>query len=223
MKDTAEARKYNVIITDDQPLFREGLSKLVSSWSKAGMVGEAEGGEQLLALLSHSDWDIVILDVDMPGMNGVETLRKLRTLYPQKKVIILTQIEDETTLKELIRLGISGFILKNIRFVELTKALDMVSEGSEYFTSSVTRILYKFLISQEEVNKKVIELNDREIEILKCTCLQMSVEETAEKLFLSVSSVKKYKMSLLEKTESKNTVGLVCFALKHGIVKLEEL
>lgn len=223
MKDTAEALKYNVIITDDQPLFREGLSKLVSSWSKAGKVGEAEGGEHLLEMLSHSNWDIVILDVDMPGVNGVETLRRVRSLYPQKKVIILTQIEDETTLKELIRLGISGFILKNIRFVELSKALDMVAEGSEYFTSSVTRILYKFLISQEEANKKIIELNDREIEILKCTCYQMSVEETAEKLFLSVSSVKKYKMSLLEKTESKNTVGLVRFALKHGVVKLEEL
>lgn len=223
MKNTAELTKFNVIITDDQPLFREGLSKLVSSWSRAGNVGEAEGGVNLLEQLGQSKWDIVILDVDMPGMNGVETLRNIRVLYPEQKVIILTQIEDETSLKELIRLGISGFILKNIRFVELSKALDMVAEGSEYFTSSVTRILYKFLINQEETTKKVIELNDREIEILKCTCSQMSVEETAEKLFLSVSSVKKYKMSLLEKTESKNTVGLLRFALKYGIVKLEEL
>jgi DNA-binding CsgD family transcriptional regulator len=99
----------------------------------------------------------------------------------------------------------------------------MVAEGSEYFTSSITRILYKFLVTQEESTKRVIELNDREIEILKCTCFQMSVEETAEKLYLSISSVKKYKMSLLEKTESKNTVGLVRFALKHGIVKLEDI
>lgn len=223
MKDIAEVKKCNIIITDDQPLFREGLSRLVSSWSKAGNVSEAEGGEALLEILKTSDWDIVILDVDMPGMNGVETLRNIRTLFPDQKVIILTQIEDESTLKELIRLGISGFILKNIRFVELCKALDMVAEGSEYFTSSITRILYKFLVTQEESTKRVIELNDREIEILKCTCLQMSVEETAEKLFLSISSVKKYKMSLLEKTESKNTVGLVRFALKHGIVKLEDI
>jgi DNA-binding NarL/FixJ family response regulator len=223
MKDIAEVKKCNIIITDDQPLFREGLSRLVSSWSKAGNVGEAEGGEALLEILKTSDWDIVILDVDMPGMNGVETLRNIRTLFPDQKVIILTQIEDESTLKELIRLGISGFILKNIRFAELCKALDMVAEGSEYFTSSITRILYKFLVTQEESTKRVIELNDREIEILKCTCLQMSVEETAEKLYLSISSVKKYKMSLLEKTESKNTVGLVRFALKHGIVKLEDI
>jgi DNA-binding NarL/FixJ family response regulator len=223
MKDTAEVKKCNIIITDDQPLFREGLSKLVSSWSKAGNVGEAEGGEALLDILKTSNWDIVILDVDMPGMDGVETLRQIRKLFPEQKVIILTQIEDEASLKELIRLGISGFILKNIRFVELCKALDMVAEGSEYFTSSITRILYKFLVTQEEATKKVIELNAREIEVLKCTCLQMSAEETAEKLFLSVSSVKKYKMSLLEKTESKNTVGLLRFALKHGIVKLEEI
>ena len=223
MKDIAEVKKCNIIITDDQPLFREGLSRLVSSWSKAGNVGEAEGGEALMEILKTSDWDIVILDVDMPGMNGVETLRNIRTLFPDQKVIILTQIEDESTLKELIRLGISGFILKNIRFAELCKALDMVAEGSEYFTSSITRILYKFLVTQEESTKRVIELNDREIEILKCTCLQMSVEETAEKLYLSISSVKKYKMSLLEKTESKNTVGLVRFALKHGIVKLEDI
>lgn len=223
MKDTAELKKYNIIITDDQPLFRDGLSKLVSSWSKAGNVGEAEGGEVLLDKLKTSNWDIVILDVDMPGMNGVETLRHIRNFHPEQKVIILTQIEDETSLKELIRIGISGFILKNIRFTELCKALDMVAEGSEYFTSSITRILYKFLVTQEEANKNVIDLNAREIEVLKCTCLQMSAEETAERLFLSVSSVKKYKMSLLEKTESKNTVGLLRFALKHGIVKLEDI
>lgn len=223
MKNMVDVKKYNVIITDDQPLFREGLSKLVASWPQVGKVGEAEGGDELLELLKNSDWDIVILDVDMPRMNGVETLQNIRALYPKQKVIILTQIEDESTLKELIRLGISGFILKNIRFVELSKALDLVADGLEYFTSSITRILYKFLSNQEEVNQKVIELNDRELEILKCTCLQMSVEETAEKLYLSISSVKKYKMSLLEKTESKNTVGLVSFALKNGIVKLEEL
>ena len=75
MKNTAELTKFNVIITDDQPLFREGLSKLVSSWSRAGNVGEAEGGVNLLEQLGQSKWDIVILDVDMPGMNGVETLR----------------------------------------------------------------------------------------------------------------------------------------------------
>lgn len=223
MKEAAEVKKYNVIITDDQPLFREGLSRLVSSWSKAGKIGEAEGGEALLEILKSSDWDIVILDIEMPKMNGIETLRKIRDLYPEQKVIVLTQIEDETYLKELIRIGISGFILKNIRFVELCKALEMVAEGSEYFTSSITKILYRFLVSQEHADKKAIELNDREIEILKCTCLQLSVEETAQKLFLSVSSVKKYKMRLLEKTESKNTVGLLRFALKNGIVKLEDI
>lgn len=223
MSETAEAIKLSVVITDDQPLFREGLSKLVSSWPQAGKVAEAQGGEELLALLKVAKWDIVILDVDMPEMNGVETLKIVRKHYPDQKVIILTQIEDEVSLKELIRLGISGFILKNIRFSELSKALDMVAEGSGYFTSSITRILYKFLLNQEESTKKVIELNDREIEILKCTCLQLSVEETAEKLFLSVSSVKKYKMSLLDKTESRNTVGLVSFALKQGIVSLADL
>lgn len=223
MGEAAKVTKLNIVITDDQPLFREGLSKLISSWPKAGKVAEAQGGYALLELLKASLWDIVILDIDMPEINGVETLRIIRELYPEQKVIILTQIEDENSLKELIRLGISGFILKNIRFSELSKALNMVAEGSEYFTSSITRILYKFLLNQEESTQKLIELNDREIEVLRCTCMQLSVEETAEKLFLSVSSVKKYKMSLLDKTESKNTVGLVRFALKQGIVKLADI
>jgi DNA-binding NarL/FixJ family response regulator len=223
MSEIANVTKLNIVITDDQPLFCEGLSKLVSSWPQSGKVTEAHGGHALLELLKVSRWDIVILDVDMPEMNGVETLKVIRELYPDQKVLILTQIEDEVTLKELIRLGISGFILKNIRFSELSKALDMIAEGSEYFTSLITSILYKLLLNQEEATKKIIELNDREIEILKCTCMQLSVEETAEKLFLSVSSVKKYKMSLLDKTGSKNTVGLVRFALKQGIVKLADI
>ncbi len=223
MGEIANVTKLNIVITDDQPIFCEGLSKLVSSWPRAGKVTEALGGCALLELLKVSQWDIVILDVDMPEMNGVETLKVIRELYPDQKVLILTQIEDEVTLKELIRLGVSGFILKNIRFSELSKALDMIAEGSEYFTASITSVFYRLLLNQEEATKKIIELNDREIEILKCTCMQLSVEETAEKLFLSVSSVKKYKMSLLDKTGSKNTVGLVRFALKQGIVKLADI
>lgn len=222
--DTAvELEKYSVMVVDDQPLFREGLTKLIQSWPRAGKISEVEGGLELLQRLETSNWDVILLDVDMPGMNGVETLRRMRQLYPDQKVIILTQIEVESSLKELISLGISGFILKNIRFAELTKALDMVADGSEYFTSAVTRILYNVISVQEEVQKKTIDLSDREIEVLKCACMQMSVEETAAKLFLSASSVKKYKMSLLEKTGSKNTVGLFHFALKQGIVSLDDL
>jgi len=223
MEAAIELEKYNVLVVDDQPLFREGLTSLIKGWPRAGKISEVEGGLELLQILENSAWDIVLLDLLMPNMDGVETLRQMRKLYPDQKVVILTQIEDETALKELIGLGISGFILKNIRFAELTKALDMVADGAEYFTSAITRILYKSISVQEEVQKKIIHLNDREIEVLKCACMQMSVEATAAKLFLSSSSVKKYKMSLLEKTGSKNAVGLFHFALKQGIVTLDDL
>jgi len=223
MEAAIELEKYNVLVVDDQPLFREGLTSLIKSWPRAGKISEVEGGLELLQILENSAWDIVLVDLLMPNMDGVETLRQMRQLYPDQKVLILTQIEDENALKELIGIGISGFILKNIRFAELTKALDMVADGSEYFTSAITRILYKSISVQEEVQKKIIHLNDREIEVLKCTCMQMSVEETAAKLLLSSSSVKKYKMSLLEKTGSKNAVGLFHFALKQGIVTLDDL
>ncbi len=223
METAIELEKHSVLVVDDQPLFREGLTRLIQSWPRAGKILEVEGGLELLRILEASVWDIILLDLVMPGMDGLETLRQMRQLYPDQKVVVLTQIEDETSLKELISLGISGFILKNIRFAELTKALDMVADGSDYFTSAVTRILYNAISVQEEVQKKIIDLNDREIEVLKCACMQMSVEETAAKLFLSASSVKKYKMSLLEKTGSKNSVGLFRFALKQGIVSLDDL
>jgi DNA-binding NarL/FixJ family response regulator len=223
MDSLSEKTVFSIVVVDDQPLFREGLTKLIQSWPRAGKISEVGGGAELLSLLKTNSWDIILLDVDMPGMDGIETLRQLRKFNPEQKVIILTQIEVESSLKELIGLGISGFLLKNIRFAELSKALDMVADGSEYFTSAVTRILYDFLTAQEAVQKKTIELNDREIAVLKCACMQMSVEETAAKLFLSASSVKKYKMSLLEKTGSKNTVGLFRFALEQGIVSLSDL
>jgi len=219
----SEKTVFSIVVVDDQPLFREGLTKLIQSWPRAGKISEVGGGAELLSLLKTNSWDIILLDVDMPGMDGIETLRQLRKFNPEQKVIILTQIEVESSLKELIGLGISGFLLKNIRFAELSKALDMVADGSEYFTSAVTRILYNFLTAQEVVQKKTIELSDREIAVLKCACMQMSVEETAAKLFLSASSVTKYKMSLLEKTGSKNTVGLFRFALEQGIVSLNDL
>lgn len=223
MDSLSEKTVFSIVVVDDQPLFREGLTKLIQSWPRAGEISEVGGGAELLSLLKTNSWDIILLDVDMPGMDGMETLRQLRKFNSEQKVIILTQIEVESSLKELIGLGISGFLLKNIRFAELSKALDMVADGSEYFTSAVTRILYNFLTAQEVVQKKTIELSDREIAVLKCACMQMSVEETAAKLFLSASSVKKYKMSLLEKTGSKNTVGLFRFALEQGIVSLSDL
>jgi DNA-binding NarL/FixJ family response regulator len=223
MDSLSEKTVFSIVVVDDQPLFREGLTKLIQSWPRAGKISEVGGGAELLSLLKTNSWDIILLDVDMPGMDGLETLRQLRKFNSEQKVIILTQIEVESSLKELIGLGISGFLLKNIRFAELSKALDMVADGSEYFTSAVTRILYNFLTAQEVVQKKTIELSDREIAVLKCACMQMSVEETAAKLFLSASSVKKYKMSLLEKTGSKNTVGLFRFALEQGIVSLSDL
>jgi DNA-binding NarL/FixJ family response regulator len=223
MDKVSEKKEFSVVVVDDQSLFREGLTKLIHNWPRAGKISEAEGGLELLQILESSAWDIILLDLLMPSMDGLETLRQIRQLYPEQKVMILTQIEDETVLKEIIGLGISGFILKNIHFAELTKALDMVADGFEYFTSDITRILYKSISVRGEVQKKTIHLNDREIEVLKCSCMQMSVEETAAKLFLSASSVKKYKMSLLEKTGSKNSVGLFRFALEQGIVSLNDL
>jgi DNA-binding NarL/FixJ family response regulator len=214
-----------ILVTDDQHLFRDGLIRLIRHWNAEAVIEEATNGADAIACLARSPFDLLILDYQMPGMSGIATLQEIRNSGNEIPVLVLSQFESEAMVKSFVRLGISGLLNKSIRYEVLVKALNALIRGGEYFPSDLSKWLVKTQWGRDELldENQAIELSEREEEILKAVCAQLSAEETAEQLGLSLSSVKKYRSSLLDKTGSKNTLGLMVFALRSGRIQLDEL
>jgi DNA-binding NarL/FixJ family response regulator len=212
--------KTRVIIVEDHAIFREGLKRVIESMSGVELVGEAENGVQFLELMKKKKTDIVLMDIKMPGMDGIEATEKALMIYPKLHIIILTMFGEEEYLYSLIQKGISGFMLKTARIIEIERAIQMVAEGKQYFSPEINGLLVKKL---RQVNSNEIEsLSQRENEVLTLICKGYSTMQIADKLCASKRTVEGYKARLLEKTGQPTTLNLVIFALRNKLVALEE-
>ena len=214
-------QKPNIIIVDDHLIFRQGLKSIISIENIANVIGEASNGLELLKLLSELKPDLVLMDIDMPHMNGLDATEKALELMPELKIIAFSMFSDEEYYYKMIDRGVKGFILKTSGIKELENAIQNVMSGDSYFSNELLRkIINNFGHSTN--NKPVLQdnLTEREIEILQQICLGLSTDEIAEKLFISPKTVKSHKSNLLEKTVCKNTPALILFAIKNKIVEL---
>ena len=214
-------KKPNIIIVDDHLIFRQGLKSIISIENIANVIGEASNGLELLKLLSELKPDLVLMDIDMPHMNGLDATEKAMELMPELKIIAFSMFSDEEYYYKMIDRGVKGFILKTSGIKELENAIQNVMSGDSYFSNELLRkIINNFGHSTN--NKPVLQdnLTEREIEILQQICLGLSTDEIAEKLFISPKTVKSHKSNLLEKTVCKNTPALILFAIKNKIVEL---
>lgn len=216
--------KINIIITDDHTLFRKGMVALVSDFGFAGEIKEAGNGAELLALLAGANPlpDVILLDLKMPVMDGVEAHGKIKQLYPDVKVIILTMEDDEQYILHLISEGVNGYLLKNAEPDEVETAIVKVIEKGMYFPENITDIVMKNLAKKE---KSEVVFNpgftEREQEVLVLICKQYTAAEIADELKVSVRTAEGYRQKLLEKSGTKNTVGLIINALKFNWVTLK--
>jgi DNA-binding NarL/FixJ family response regulator len=215
----------NIAIADDQKLFRKGMISLVSSFENMKIVFEASNGQELLDLLeiSKEKPTIILLDLSMPELNGLETLKILKEKYISIKVIILTSHEVERFILATIQAGANGYLAKNAEPEEVELAIREVFKNDFYFTLPMLEVMRKGLVKKNQSNSLIIEnvLTDREKQILKLICKQLSSQEIANQLFLSNRTVEGHRNNLLLKTESRNTAGLVLYALKHQILDLD--
>ena len=179
--------KLNIIIADDHYIFRKGLKRLISRIHFAGLIEEASNGKEVIELLSFSTYHLVLLDIEMPVLNGIETLEIIRNKYPAVKVMMLSSFSDEGQIEELYKRKIDGYLLKNVDFSELKRALENVMEGKEYFCQEVANKLFNTLLPKEEESPD--QLTEREKEILLMLCDQCSSHEIDEKLNLSTRTV----------------------------------
>lgn len=210
-----------ILIVDDHLIFRQGLKSLITSENIAIVVGEASNGKEFLELLSHIKPDLVLMDIDMPHMNGMEATQKALEIIPDLKIIAFTMFGDEEYYYKMIDLGVKGFILKSSGINELEKAIREVMLGESYFSNEVLRKIISNLGRKN--NNKTNEntsLTTRELEVLQQICLGLNNEEIAKKLFISPKTIKSHRSNLLEKTGCKNTPALILLAIKNKWVEL---
>jgi len=213
--------KPAIIIVDDHVIFRQGLKSLLATEMIATVIGEASNGKEYLELLSKMKPDLVLMDIDMPHMNGMEATEKSLAIYPDLKIIAFTMFGDEDYYYKMIDLGVKGFLLKSSGISELEKAISEVLEGESYFSNEILRKIINKLSHKDAVKKvENIGLTVREMDVLEQICLGLNNDEIADRLFISPKTVKSHRSNLLVKTNCSNSTRLILYALKNKIVKI---
>jgi len=219
------AGKPKIIIVDDHSLFRDGIKLLIEMEGIGEVIAEAENGLAFINLLERHNPDLVLMYIEMPVMNGLETTVEVLKKRPDLKIIALTMSDSKNTYSAMIRAGVMGFILKNAGKQELEDAIKTVISGETYFSSQLLRNIIKDFWDEHSVplqsKKPDIILTDREAEVLQGFCDGLTASEIAEKLFRSVKTIEAHRSTLLQKTGTKNTINLVLFAIKNKLVELK--
>lgn len=213
--------KPSIIIVDDHLIFRQGLKAMITGENIATISGEASNGVEFLKLLAVNKPDLVLMDIDMPQMNGMIATQKAIEMIPDLKIIALTMFGDEEYYYRMIELGVKGFILKSAGIAELERAISDVLKGKSYFSNELLqRIIQNFSKNSTQRIESNKNLSDREIEVLSYICKGLTTDEIAEILHLSPKTIKSHRANLLEKTACKNTPTLILYALKNKIIKI---
>jgi two-component system, NarL family, response regulator NreC len=207
-----------ILIADDHGLMRAGLRAMLEDEPAMEVVGEASNGEEALHLAGQLKPDIVLLDIGMPGGDGIEATRRLKVMAPQVQVLILTVYEEESLLREAIRAGASGYVIKRAVEQDLIAAITAVSRGDMYIHPGVTRLLVKDLSSPAGPEKNAVEpLTARELEVMDHIVRGYTNRQIAETLSISIRTVEGHRASIFGKLGVKNRVELIEYAEKHGL------
>jgi DNA-binding NarL/FixJ family response regulator len=207
-----------IIIADDHNMFLEGLISLLRNVPDIVVVAKASNGKELIELLDENPADIVVLDISMPEMDGVEVTKIIRKKYPHLKILILSTHSNSQIIAKLIRLGANGYLLKNAEKDELLYAIKKINSDENYFSQEVTAIYKEFESNLKNNLSSTTELSNREKEILILIAKQLTAAEIAEKTFISLNTVNTHKRNLLSKLNVKNTAGLVKYAIELGLL-----
>jgi DNA-binding NarL/FixJ family response regulator len=213
--------KIEVIIADDHQMVAEGLKSLIEFDGEIVVKHIAPHGRELIRLLNFTEPDVVLMDIDMPVMNGFEAMQQIHKDFPDLKVIIVSMHEEKGLVKKMTDAGAKGFLFKNSDRDELIWAIKSVLEGRTYFTSKLTMNLINEKSSGQTMNTsdtKIASLTEREIEILKFIADGLSNKEIGEKLFISHRTVDTHRTNLMKKLDVNNIAGLIRYALKNGFV-----
>ncbi len=213
--------KSKIYLVDDHLIFREGLRNLIEIEGVGKVVGEASNGKEFYENFDKCDPDLVLMDISMPVMNGIEATKLAIEKNPDLKVMALSMHGDEEYYYKMIEAGVKGFLLKDSGIKEIERAISAVVNGDSYFSNELLRRIISNLgkpVEKETNNKS--DISKREIEVLKEICNGLTNEEIGDKLFISAQTVKGHRSNLLSKTNCRNSACLVLYAIKNKIIEL---
>ena len=220
--------KYDIslVIADDHEIFRDGLVLMLSRQPSIKLKGQAEDGKELIALVSEHKPDIVITDIKMPRMDGIEATKYITTHFPSSKIIALSMFNEENLIVDMLEAGAKGYLLKNADKQEILDAIECVYEGNVFYCKHTSSRLASMIVNSKFSpyrKKEPVVFGDREKEIIKLICLQCTAQEIGDKLFISKRTVEGYRTKILEKMNAKNTAGVVVYALKHSLIRESDI
>ncbi len=216
-------KKIRLVIADDHSVVLSGLRRLLKSAPEFSVVAEASSGEEAIAAIEKHKPDIVMLDISMPGTNGIEATKIIRKNHPGTKILILTIHESEEYIYQMVQAGASGYLLKDAGRKELLAGVRAVAAGDRFFSPRVSKMMMEKFIERAQEEKRVVgdtPLTKRETEILRLIAQGLKSSQIAEKLFLSVRTVNTHRTNLMQKLDIHDRAGLVRYAIEKGIVSV---
>jgi DNA-binding NarL/FixJ family response regulator len=209
-----------ILIADDHKIIRDGISSLLKGNKQFRIVANAENGLQVLKILETVAIDLIIMDISMPEMNGIEATKKVKKLFPDVLILILSMYNEEQYVREVFNSGASGYILKNSGKRELINAITNIFNGKPHFSPEITQAYIQSINKPEVKEIKLAEsLSAREIEVLQLMVDEYANQEIADKLFISIRTVDAHRRNLINKTGVKSTAGLIKYAIVNKIVE----
>lgn len=220
-KETEASKKIRILLADDHPMVREGIRSCLDARENFRVVGEASDGQEALEKAKKLQPDVVLMDISMPRLTGLEATKLLHKEVPKAKVLILTMHENEAYVLEIVRSGAKGYILKDTSPAEVVRAVEAVNKGEAYFSSRISQfVLNEFVNKARSLTKPSrSEISPREREVLALIAEGLSNKEIAAKLFVSVRTVETHREHLMRKLDIHSAAGLTQYALSRGIIK----
>jgi len=209
-----------ILLADDHKIVRDGIKLMLEPQAGIDVVDEAQNGKEVLNKLKDHVVDIVVMDINMPEMDGITATRKVKENYPDVKVLALTMSNDDLHIRQMIQAGASGYIMKSAGRKELREAIDSIMDGKHYFSDEATESIMMDLVKGKgkSTDPDPIHITDRELEILELIVQEHTNQEIAEKLYISSRTVDAHRRNLLQKTGARNTAGLVKYAFQHNLI-----
>jgi len=208
-----------ILLADDHRMFLDGISALLKDVNEFELIGRAEHGGEVMAALRTDEPDVLVMDINMPGLDGLETLTMMREKHPGVKVLVLSMHSELRFIQQAIEDGATGYILKNADKDELCEAIRTVAKGEKYFSRQVSNVLIDAMRNPEKQRGyRQVDLSQRELEVLALIAQECTTPEIAERLFISEHTVKSHRKNLISKLGVKNIAGLVRFAIENDLL-----
>ncbi|QEC65999.1 response regulator transcription factor [Panacibacter ginsenosidivorans] len=214
-----------VVLADDHEIFRDGMKLMLSKFPEISLAGDASNGRELIKLVDAIQPDIVITDIKMPLMDGVEATKYIIQHHPEIGVIALSMFDEISLIVEMLEAGASGYLVKDCDKAEIKEAIERVHQKEQYYCRHTGNKLMQVMArnAKKQDNKySALQLSEKEKEIIQLICKQYTTKEIGEQLFMSPRTVEGYRLKILEKLEAKNTVGIVIAAIKFGLYTPEQ-